>query len=66
MFTVSRWTDKQTEYLRMRCAQQIACNVTLRKQEAEKIISEMPSLLKHRTWSDIKNKVRSINFFQPD
>lgn len=61
--SVSRWTVQQTEYLRMRCSQQIAFNTTLRKGEAEKIIDEMPSLLRNRTWKDVKNKV-SFTFFK--
>lgn len=55
--SVRPWTTQQTEYLKIRCAAHISGNKPLKKDEAENIIKEMPVLLRHRNWRDVKNKV---------
>lgn len=54
------WTENQTEYLKMRCASFIASGKTMRKDEAQKVISEYPHLFRKRTWIDVKNKVSNF------
>lgn len=51
------WSLHQTKYLRMRCAEAIASNRTLKKEEAQMILDECPLLFKSRTWRAIKDKV---------
>ena len=60
LFTANPWTEEQTNYLRMRCADWMKCGRVMRKSEVEMVKDEVPELFEGRNWIAIKNKVRVI------
>ena len=58
LFSTGQWTDNQTAFLKMRFATAIATKRVLKKNECEKVLSEMPKLFSKRKWQEIKHKVR--------